>query len=898
MIKLNYIKREGTAFASYIKVNWRNLVSSVILGIFLFWILLAIQMIDKNMMDRVTKLEVFLPDIKFLITFEVLIFAVFFQKCVSFWLRYRNSYFLAQPPFLLVDGFLITVLPVIYFLVDKLKVWEVYHIKYSAICFGLFVTLTYIFALLEFIKKQTQCDKSLPSAGEYTTISDEPIEEDTDDLIGRKRFANTLKDNIYKLSFKKSFVISLCGRWGEGKTSILNLLKNQIIKDDNLIVYDFDPWFFGGEEALTKNFYLGLEDTLKEKYYIPKEIKKSFKFYPEILIKGFAGISLQMHDDNEDRPLELKKRIEKFISSLDKRILVIIDDLDRLQAKEILSIFRLVKLTSRMKNMVFLISFDQARVVSTLQSEISMKDAQDYIGKIVQLPIEIPLTDQKKIDQFLLFSYPNVGYVSEIDKLFNRLGINGKPREEFDKEFTHIYQSELRQVFSTYRNVKRYLNSIFFRLPLIEKEINLCDFFLLEILQTFFPCIYSDIKQFPGYYVSRWSLEMHAYSPLSINEKEGYEQIKKHIEQILPQNDNDKKLVVSILKKLFPEANNAFANNVSRQNDEEYRRNKRIAHPDCFDKYFMLGVREGVIPDGEYESLISEWMNSSNIEDNIKNSFFEKYQKEFKLLDLIQRLKLNAGQLDIKLLTPLINVIYKNCTSFLKGGDLWMTEFDQAEGLIFRIFEDNQNIQNNQIHGMLKEIVEKTENYYFASLVVLTCNESRGSSLFRVHQNINAEELRGVLKGRLESHFIKSKRDVFEEYREEREFGFILYQWATNWSDQNKPRNDEVSGYLLSLFDKNPKRAGFFMLHFTRKGLGWKEQTKYFEYNEFILAYDPKKFYVFFERAGEVAYSTESEKEAVSLFLNKYREENSVKTIEDIKMLAQPIQENLESQSE
>jgi len=798
-IKL-FLQKELKVFARYIQTNWNNLLFSLIIGFFLFWILSVFQQLLQGWVDKITSYR---PPLIYALIFECLLIIACAKKAIFIWERYRNSYFLKMPTFSWLDALLISFSFPIYFLIKNFSLVDSFYFTVVAIFFGVFIIVTYIIALINTIRASFNGGSVIEE--DIKLFPDEPIDDEAEDLIGRKQFVNSLKEHIYNLSFKESFVMALYGRWGEGKTSILNFLRRDIKKDGRMLVYEFDPWFFGNENALTTNFYLGLEDLLQERYFLTKKIKNFFKFYPEVLIKGFVGISFKFgKSEIDDRPSELKKEIESFISSLDKRILVIIYDVDRLQKNEILAVFRLIKLTSHIKNIVFLLSFDPSRVISIIKDKNIEDDPQSYIEKIVQLPIHLPMTDKRKIDKFLLFSHPDINYRSEIDKFFDQLSISGDRRKEFNDAFVKIYQSELKQIFSTYRAAKRYLNSILFRLPFVEREVNLYDFFIAEIFQTFFPKIYSDIKESPEYYVSTWSLEMrvHSLSLLPYDENEKYQAIKQHLENLISSeqyHEKYKKVIISLLEDIFPEIKNAFGRSRANYDGlaEDYQRKKRIAHPDCFLKYFMLGVREGITSDADFEDMLKMWKESPSPENEIKSSFFDKYQKESKLIDLLQRLKLYAGLIDETLILPIIRTIYQNCSKFRREGDFWNTEYDQADGVIFRLLEDNKAIQNNQIQNILKEIVEKTKCLDFVSVVVLTCKKERGGGLYRVYENVKLDELKDILVKRLKEHFVEKEKNIFEEYSHEREFAFILYQWATHWGDSTKPREEMVTDYLI-----------------------------------------------------------------------------------------------------
>lgn len=878
----NSITREFKIFWNYIVHTWPETIVSVVAGAILVWLLYTFhaQLPIKDYFSHIT-----LPPFWLGTIFIYALMIALYRGTVLLFFRYRNSYLLSIPHLLLVDFLILTILPVaIYFGILYFPVSTKSIILIGSIV--AYLILAYLNAAWRTMRVISYGVENNSQAAN-ALFSDEPINQFEEDLVGRKRFSAALKEHIYNLSFINSFVIALYGRWGEGKTSVLNLLKKELLKEQKILVYEFDPWFFGDENAIIGNFYRGLEDLLQENYFIPRKIKRHLTFYPEILIKGFVGFSINFHKkDSEDRPTEIKKEIERFISAIDKRVLVVIDNIDRLQKDEVLAVFRLVKLTSQMKNMVFLLSFDPSRVAETIQD--TERDPHDYIEKIVQLPIHLPMTEQRKVDRFLLFSYPDVGYKSEIDKLFDRLGIDGKRRKDFDDAFVKIYNSELKQLFSTFRAAKRYLNSIIFRLPFVEHEVNLYDFFLVEILQTFFPAIYADLKNSPWYYASHWSFEF-ALSPLSYDEKKRREEIKQHLDHLL-KDEKEKSLVISILEDIFPEVKNAVSHNQVNYDGlaASYRIEKRIAHPECYMKYLMLDVREGIIADKEFEDILKQWNESSTKEEAITSTFFEKYKKESKLIDLLQRLKLHAGSLDKETALALIEVIYKNCSKFTREEDMWNTEFDQSEGVIFRILEDNQSVKKEEIQGILKGVIENMKCFDYASMVLLTCRKERGGSLHRVYENIKYEELAEILEKRLKKHFIEDQNDVFEEYPQVREYAFILFQWATRWGDKDKTNKELVTNYLLGLIDKKPTYAGYFLVYEVKKGLGFHEDQKYFDYSSFAAGYDVDKYAQKLVELGDRAYSTESEKEAVELFLaahekvknekNKLAQDNTEKT--------------------
>ncbi|MBF1104872.1 MAG: NTPase, partial [Solobacterium sp.] len=55
----------------------------------------------------------------------------------------------------------------------------------------------------------------------YST--DRPIEKEEQDLLGRATFSKQLGKTIYEYDFQSGLVIGVFGKWGSGKTSVINM---------------------------------------------------------------------------------------------------------------------------------------------------------------------------------------------------------------------------------------------------------------------------------------------------------------------------------------------------------------------------------------------------------------------------------------------------------------------------------------------------------------------------------------------------------------------------------------------------------------------------------------------------------------------------------------------------
>lgn len=778
-------------------------------------------------------------------------------------LKYRVNYQLKQPKLHVWDKISITAFPVFLNVIWIVITHNKTYLLTDVLIFLVAVIIFYLF--LNYYHDTSIITSQDNPELKFELLIDNPIENLEQDILRRSNFVKTLANLIRQVDTKKGFVFGLYGRWGEGKTSVINLVENELKND--FLIYKFNPWFFNNKEAIIKNFYKGLEETLRSRYYLPKNISTILKDFPPLIIKGILPtpfLSLDFNlDGKENEPEKLKGELESFIRTIDKKILIVVDDIDRLQAKEILTIFGLVVLAAAVDNLVFILSFDPISVKNLLSNKLV--NFSEYLDKIVQLGIHIPLADTTEIDSFILYSYPHKT-ISYIDQLLNSLEISGSERKEFDDKFTATYREELSgKIFLTLRSAKRYLNYVSSTLPLIKKEIYLYDFFILSIFQNFFPEIYMDMRRNKEYYASRWTISF--WFRLSQSEDERKQQIKTHIENLLPKDDVLNDVAKNLLKSLFPDVHAALFNYRGGVSDAEYREKKRVAHPDCYNKYFELRVSDWVFGDEFISDTINAFEKMSEVE---IISSLKAFQNEGRLTELFQRLKFESGRkrfADSNFALKMVRSLYGLAFDFATGGDIFLNEFDQGVGLLFRIIEDS-NLSNAEIQATLEEVITYTSSIELIAYIPLYANSSQKSEgLYKIGQAVNTEKLKEIASIKLKEKLIDSKVNIFSESGSPL-WRLVLFQWSTNWTPNGNKNRSLVGAYMSSIFELEPGYIGKFLSRFVKEefiGTGLV-----LEFKELLEAYDIKMINELAHRFGEKAYSNEQEKRAIELFRKYY----------------------------
>ena len=270
--------------------------------------------------------------------------------------------------------------------------------------------------------------------------SDTAIKTKTEDLLGRAHFASELANAILKNTGKDSIVIGLYGSWGSGKTSLVNMvleeIENLTIQDeDKPLLVSFAPWNFSAQENLVSVFfktlrlYLNIEKNKKWEQKIGNALDKFADTWDVLTLYPGAGTivapaakaitKLGANKLLGVKPIdEAKQEIERVLLERNQKIIVVIDDVDRLEKSQICAVFQLVKQIVSFPNTTYLLPMDRDIVARALK-KVQDDDGYSYLEKIVQIPFIIPEISKTKMKEVFVEKVNgvlNANNVSSLDK--------------------------------------------------------------------------------------------------------------------------------------------------------------------------------------------------------------------------------------------------------------------------------------------------------------------------------------------------------------------------------------------------------------------------------------------------------------------------------------------------
>lgn len=342
-------------------------------------------------------------------------------------------------------------------------------------------------------------------------ITDMPIHKPQEDILDYSESAKELAKDLEMIQVDNSCSIGIIAPWGTGKTSYLNLLEYHL-NVDNFIIVKFNPRHSYNTKNIQEDFFESLFSELK-KY------DSRFSFYFKDYLKA-----INIVNDSKIIPFLLdihkiwnkqseKEKINRAIRRLNKRIVVIIDDFDRLLSDEIIEIFKLIDGNASFTNLIFITAYDKKRINDIIGKTYSDENGL-FSDKFFTMEIQIPVRPYYKVYDYLQ------------KHLFDNLSIKNEDKESYEKVLAnHI--DILKTHLTTLRDVKRFLNLFTRQFKQVQGEVEFKDYLLLYLIK------YSHIDEYLNLY------------------KKNYIE-KKDINSFCLKSGLDVKSI-EILKKLFPE---------------------------------------------------------------------------------------------------------------------------------------------------------------------------------------------------------------------------------------------------------------------------------------------------------------------------------------------------------
>jgi hypothetical protein len=428
-------------------------------------------------------------------------------------------------------------------------------------------------------------------------VTDAPIDDASQDRFNRAPFAAQIARTIAAQRDPASLVVGLYGPWGDGKTSVLNLVERALSGFSDVIPVRFNPWQLGDESLVFRGFFETLAEALDANLLGAKErVGSLLTQYGGLLepipIAGSVASKVARATGQALSATSLGKlrgRIEKILSKSGKRVVILIDDLDRLDKSEIQTIFRLVKVAADFAHTAYVLAFDDEAVSAALAERYASGSAHgtNFLEKIIQLPLHLPPVSDEMLRLVTL---------ETVDVALDQANVELSQPEV--NRFASVFQRAVTASLKTPRVGKRYGNAILFALPMIGTEVNPVDLLLIEAMRIFFSPLYEWVRSHDDEALGH-TLQGNLADAAKAIIKSGFEDATKELPAA------EVRGAQTLLTSLFPRTESVWQNkHWPAEWEATWARQKRIASPQYFHRYFTYSIPVGDVPDTDVDRLI------------------------------------------------------------------------------------------------------------------------------------------------------------------------------------------------------------------------------------------------------------------------------------------------------
>ena len=620
--------------------------------------------------------------------------------------------------------------------------------------------------------------------------TDKPIEKQEDDLLGRASFSNQLGKAIYGYEEESSLVIGLFGEWGTGKTSIINMVENEILRlslngNNEPFIIRFSPWNYKDKDNLISLFFESLQTKLKE--FDTKEIYNSVRkalcdyanaldilsYIPGVspkvveIIKAIAKGQGEQLEDTPDLD-KSRKILEKELIKINRKIIVIIDDIDRLTNIQIRDIFQLVKQVADFPNVIYVLVMDR-NVVERALNVVHDFNGSAYLEKIIQVPIELPKLNKSKLEKIFIDRLETI-----LKDPLDRININ---EDYWNKVFINCISPYI----SNLRDVNRVINTFQLKYGMLKEELAFEDMIAITVLEVLEPKLY------------KWIYDKKVVLLQDTKEQQAFSNDISYYSNELNKLGINSNKAINFLSVIFP-----FYSNDLSFSTFDIRKNLRIADKKQFDMYFHCNLNDIKLSSRRINSFLFEF-DEGELENTIEeisvdngiNYFLEEIE------DLVEEIP--YGRLPIIASKLFLNrKIYTESSKNI----LEIPPSKKCDLIVIRILDRLNPEDKFQVLTSLINTTDERSLYHISSILYNMKNKYDKDVVTLVSKNEQAKNLEYFKN--IVNIYVEKVKEITREVSITDIKGFlsIFHEWKTI-------DNIELSKYLEFIFESEITKLKF-----------------------------------------------------------------------------------------
>jgi hypothetical protein len=475
---------------------------------------------------------------------------------------------------------------------------------------------------------------------------DNPITSRAQDRLDRAPFADQVAAAIRSAPAPRGLVLGLCGPQGVGKTSLLNLIIEQLTLPPVRTVLQFNPWMFSESEQLVGAFFEQIAAQLRvfgqpERQLAEQLVKYGHTLAPPLYASvagaqpGRSG-SLALKRPKDVDPIMTQRRsIEEAMQTRHEPLIVMLDDIDNLAPAELREVLRIVRLTGRFPQLIYLLAFDRRRIGEALAGDAA--EGREHLARIVEVSYDVPPVPQHALGRILTEGLQDL--------------LLHTPTGPLDTaRWAEVLHRVLRPLLTTLRDVNEYLTALPAVLARIGDAVALVDVLALEAVRLRLPEVFARLGTIRGALAEVGNKE---------GDPAGHEQVVRAFAAIAGAHRLE---VEELCRLLFPATERYLGVRHDGSGDlTQWRRERRVASPPVLAFYLNTTLPPGVVPASVLDLALASLTDRTALQAVLDGLSAEDIE------DLLARLESYEGDFPPQAVEPACAVLLGTYSSLRKG---------------------------------------------------------------------------------------------------------------------------------------------------------------------------------------------------------------------------------------
>lgn len=411
--------------------------------------------------------------------------------------------------------------------------------------------------------------KKLRNNGDNKNIilTDNPISSIEEDKLEYKSHVKKIIETFMNVDVSEhSWSMGIIAAWGSGKTSFENMIEEQLkIRSQKVLIIKYNPRNASCTNKIQEDFFNTFRNALKpydnRVDRMIEEYMKALKILNDNKVLN-AIISLWSNNNKED----IRKKIGEVLKSFPYKVIIFIDDLDRLLLEEIIEVLKIIDGNACFPNVIYISSYDKEQVNRIIDDKYKNKHCF-FSDKFFNYEFMLPIRPKEIIFSFLR---ENIADISNDESERNSITADIETQGKIITKY-----------ITTLRDAKRFVNQFKYDYGFVKEQVEFVDFLLVSIIKYKNQSIYK--RLYEGEFIT-------------LNNNKWW--IKDKIA-------DDAIVFIDILMKLFPKDNYSSG------------WNRKIYDEKAFGLYFYYMVYDLISRDELENTLSGSWGNAKNWVDEI-----------------------------------------------------------------------------------------------------------------------------------------------------------------------------------------------------------------------------------------------------------------------------------------